>query len=62
MGQDRIYKAVDASLTDAKAQPLFDKAAEHFRDAACTSYVQWGNVHIIRVRRVFECQVWNLHA
>ena len=69
MGQDKIYKAVDASLTDAKAQPLFDKAAEHFRDAACTSYVQWGNVHIIRVSPVglvwmwvFEIRIWGTCA
>lgn len=51
LGADRLSRVLDAALTDDKAQALFEKAAEHFRDATCHSLVQWGNVFNLRAER-----------
>jgi hypothetical protein len=49
LGQEKLHLAVDSSLSDEEAQPLFDKANDHIKDATCSSLIQWGHVHVQRV-------------
>ena len=51
MASEKLNRAVDAALSDEKAQPLFDQAAEHFKDATSTCLVQWGNVNVVKADR-----------
>ncbi|GAX75372.1 hypothetical protein CEUSTIGMA_g2816.t1 [Chlamydomonas eustigma] len=51
MASEKLTRAVEATLSDEKAQPLFDQASEHFRDATASSLVQWGNVNIVKADR-----------
>ena len=46
-GWDALQAALDdATLDDAAAVPLFEKACDRFSEAAATSLLQWGNVHM----------------
>mmetsp|Transcript_9583 Transcript_9583/g.20413 ORF Transcript_9583/g.20413 Transcript_9583/m.20413 type:complete len:652 (+) Transcript_9583:75-2030(+) len=53
-GNEKLTRYLDQTLASEKAIPLFDKAAEHFRDATCTSLVQWGNAFIIKAERMAQ--------
>lgn len=51
VGHDQLARAMETTLTNEKAKPLFDRAAEHFRDATCASLIQWGNVHVVKAEK-----------
>ncbi len=51
IASEKMTRAVDATLSEEKALPLFDQAAEHFRDATATSLVQWGNINVVKADR-----------
>ncbi len=51
LGSDKLARAMDATLSEDEAQPMFDKAVEHFKEATCHSLIQWGTVFSIRADR-----------
>lgn len=53
-GAEAMARAVSDTLASEAAGPLLDEAAASFRDAAVSSVIQWGNVHILRADRLLQ--------
>lgn len=51
MATEKLGRVADAALSDERAQPLFDQAAEHFKDSTSNCLVQWASVMITKVDR-----------
>ena len=45
-GWESCTRAMETTLRSDEALPLFDKAAERFKDVTCTGLLNWGNVHV----------------
>jgi hypothetical protein len=41
-------------LQSDKALPLFDKAAERFKEVTCTGLLNWGNVHVCKAHKYLD--------
>lgn len=54
MAWDQVTKAMDSTLQHEKAGPLFDKAADSFRDVACMGLNNWGMVHQMQGTRMLD--------
>jgi hypothetical protein len=39
------------TVQSEEAESLFEAAADHYKDAVVSSYIQWGNVHIMKADR-----------
>eukprot|EP00798_Chlamydomonas_sp_ICE-L_P018328 gene18328-24790_t len=51
MEHEKMARAMETTLTSEGAKPLFDRAAEHFKDATCATLIQWGNVHVVKAEK-----------
>lgn len=54
MAWESVTKAMDATIQNEKAGPLFDKAADSFRDVACMGLNNWGMVHQMQGARMLD--------
>lgn len=54
LGWEACTKAMDSALASEKALPLFDRAAERFKEVTCTGLLNWGNVHICIAHKLLD--------
>ncbi|KAJ9510667.1 hypothetical protein QJQ45_027528 [Haematococcus lacustris] len=50
-GQEAVQRGVQAAMESPAADEALDLAAEHFRDAAVSTMVQWANTYVIKAER-----------
>ncbi|KAI8470898.1 MAG: hypothetical protein J3K34DRAFT_508325 [Monoraphidium minutum] len=53
-GWDATTRAMEATLRSDGAAPLFEAAAERFRDVTCTGLLNWGNVSVCIAHKLLD--------
>jgi hypothetical protein len=48
---EKLTRAMTDTVHHDEADALFDQAAEHYQDAVVQSYIQWGNVFMMKADR-----------
>eukprot|EP00803_Ostreobium_quekettii_P008486 evm.model.scf_2126.1 EVM.evm.TU.scf_2126.1 scf_2126:13698-15628(-) len=46
IGVEKCQRALEAAIHSDKALPIFDEAAEKFKEVTCVGLLNWGNVHL----------------